>query len=144
MLLFVAKDKNAGLISNVSFLEISIPEKYWFLKLLLTEISTVNAPIGYLPKSISTENKNDVVGIYLDEIDRAPLNPPVILAINTELQFYLQSWAESNKAFGKWLSLTLTTTFPNNLDCPLFSIEIAVGTAVVQVSRELGDPPKHE
>lgn len=87
MLLFVAKDKNAGLISNVSFLEISIPEKYWFLKLLLTEISTVNAPIGYLPKSISTENKNDVVGIYLDEIDRAPLNPPVILAINTELQF---------------------------------------------------------
>lgn len=69
--------------------------------MLLTEISTVNAPIGYLPKSISTENKNDVVGIYLDVIDLAPLNPPVILAINTELQFYLQSLAESNKAFGK-------------------------------------------
>lgn len=109
--------------------------------MLFTEISTVNAPIGYLPKSISIEKRNDVVGIYLDEIDLAPLNPLVISATRTELQFYLQSWAESNKPLGKWLSLTFTITFPNNLDCPLFSIEMTVGTEVVQVSLELGDPP---
>ncbi len=109
--------------------------------MLLTEISTVKAPIGYLPKSISTENRYEVFGIYLDEIDLAPLNPLVISATKTELQFYLQSWAESNKAFGKKLSLTFTTTFPNSLDCPLFSIERTVGIEVVQVSLELGDPP---
>ena len=79
--------------------------------------------------------------MYLDEIDLAPLNPLVISATRTELQFYLQSLAESNKAFGKKLSLTFTTTFPNNLDCPLFSIERTVGIKVVQVSLELGDPP---
>lgn len=73
-----ALDKKAGLISNVSFLEISTPEKYWVLKLSFTPTDTVNCPIGYLPKSISIEKMNEVVGIYLAVIDFAPLNPAVI------------------------------------------------------------------
>lgn len=69
--------------STVSFLEISTPEKYWALKLLLTPIETVKAPTGYLPKSISIENINEVVGIYLAVIDLAPLNPEVISVLKT-------------------------------------------------------------
>jgi hypothetical protein len=38
----------------------------------------VNCPIGYLPKSISIEKMNEVVGMYLAVIDLAPVKPLTI------------------------------------------------------------------
>jgi hypothetical protein len=71
----VCIDKKAGFTSNVSFFDTSIPEKYWFLNCWFTPISSVNCPIGYLPKSISIEKINEVVGMYRAVIDFAPLKP---------------------------------------------------------------------
>ena len=87
--------------STVSFLEVSIPEKYWVLKLWLTPIYILNCPTGYLPKSISMAKMNEVVGIYLAEIDLAPLNPLTISVVKTLLQLSLQSFAEARRAFGR-------------------------------------------
>ncbi len=47
------------------------------------------------------EKMNEVVGMYLAEMDLAPLNPLTICVVKTELQFYLQSLADESKAFGK-------------------------------------------
>jgi hypothetical protein len=44
---------------------------------------------------------NEVVGIYLAEIDLAPLNPLTISVVKTLLQLSLQSWAEARRAFGR-------------------------------------------
>ena len=82
-------------------LEISTPEKYWVLRLWLIPIYTPKIPIGYLPKSISMEKMKEVVGIYLAEMDLAPLYPLTISTFNTLLQLFLQSMAESIRAFGR-------------------------------------------
>ena len=68
--------------------------------------------MGSLPKSISTEKINEVVGMYLAVIDLAPLNPFTIYVVKTLLQLSLQSLSESRRAFGKKLSLTFKTIFP--------------------------------
>ncbi len=44
---------------------------------------------------------NEVVGMYLAEIDLAPLNPLTIWVVKTLLQFYLQSLADERRAFGR-------------------------------------------
>lgn len=51
----------------------------------------MNCPIGSLPKSISIEKMNEVVGMYLAEMEWAPLNPLTIEDVKTLLQLSLQS-----------------------------------------------------
>lgn len=54
----------------------------------------MNCPIGSLPKSISIENMNEVVGMYLAVIDLAPVKPLTICVVKTVLQLSLQSLAD--------------------------------------------------
>ena len=54
----------------------------------------MNCPIGSLPKSISIEKMNEVVGMYLAVIDLAPVKPLTIWVVKTELQLSLQSLAD--------------------------------------------------
>jgi hypothetical protein len=61
----------------------------------------VKVPIGYLPKSISIENENEVVWMYREVIDVAEVNPFVKFTLNTLLQLFWQSVAEFIKAKGR-------------------------------------------
>lgn len=58
-------------------------------------------PIGYLPKSISIENENEVVWMYLEVIDVAEVNPDVKFTLNTLLQLFRQSVAEFIRPNGR-------------------------------------------
>jgi hypothetical protein len=58
-------------------------------------------PMGYLPKSISIENENEVVAMYLEVIDEAEVNPLVKFTLNTLLQLFKQSAAEFIKSNGR-------------------------------------------
>jgi hypothetical protein len=58
-------------------------------------------PMGYLPKSISIENENEVVAMYREVIDEAEVNPLVKFTLNTLLQLFKQSAAEFIKANGR-------------------------------------------
>ncbi len=61
----------------------------------------MKVPIGYLPKSISIENENEVVWMYREVIDVAEVNPFVKFTLNTLLQLFWQSVAEFIKAKGR-------------------------------------------
>jgi len=74
-------------------------------------ICTVKIPIGSLPKSIATENENEVLGMYWARIDVADESPLTICTLSTLSHL---SWqiGEFRRVKGRKLALTLRRIFP--------------------------------
>ena len=83
--------RKAGLTSTPNLALTSIPEKYFRAIPLFTPISALNSPMGSLPKSISTLQLYDVVGMYCALIEVLALSPDTMVTARMSSHWFLQS-----------------------------------------------------
>ena len=75
-------------------------------------ISTVNRPMGSLPKLISTEKLNEVVAMYEATMPVVALSPLTMSTLRTLSHLFWQSVADSIRGSGMKLARMLRTILP--------------------------------